>query len=197
MMKYKTESYFSKKQNKQVTDEVLVLAAKDAMEIGLGAKDIIIGKFKFAPQISRDLVAKTGPRAGSKFSIAKGIFTWENVPAEEESHLNQYGGIKIDFTKALKDFDYKKIDWENDRVAFYLRPYEINGAKKWAIACDKLRPLSADEIEAATELRKDVASFTETELTVEFETDGKTTKLTIPRWAILLDDAELASLANQ
>lgn len=198
-MKYKTETYVSKKDNKQVTNPVLQLVKKGADEEGIGLKDVIIGKFKFEPKIRRGLIAKSGPNAGKAFDVADGIFQWENAPAEDEDKLNQWGNLKINFTKALKDYDFKKIDWQTDQIAFFLRPYvtEVNGVKKtnFAVACDKIRNLSSDEIEAIVELRKDKESFTDPELSVAFEdADGKSTTLKIPRWALLLSDDELALL---
>jgi hypothetical protein len=201
MMKYKTETYVSKKDGKQVTNQVLQITKKGTDEEGIGIKDVVIGKFKFEPRITRGLIAKTGPNAGKAFDMADGIFIWENAPEEESDKLNQWGNLKINFTKAIKDYDFKKIDWQTDRIAFFLRPYvtEANGIKKtnYAVACDRIRALSADEVEAAIELKKDKESFTETELSVAFEDANGTQKtITIPRWAILLDESELATLAK-
>jgi len=193
-LEFKTNKYFSKKMNKDVSEEILIIKKKGDDEVGIGIRDYLVGNFKFQPRV-RTVTAKTGRNAGSEFKAADGVMIIDNLPSRYEGKLNQFGNVKVDFTKTVKDFEHNHNDalWETHKYIFYLRPYvDVETQKtKFAISMSPLLKLSKDVVEAAIFLQGDETSFTDTDLSVQKE-DGS--KLKVPRWALLLPKEQLVEL---
>jgi hypothetical protein len=192
---FKTETYFSTKKNQQVTQNVLKIGKVNADGDGMTPKDVIIGKFKFEPRMV-DTMIKNGPKAGQTFKPCSGTFEWMNPT--DASKLDQFGGLKLDFTSAYKCYAELKPDWSKDTLAFSLKPFiGKEGTKAYQFLVEQVVKLEQEDYEFVNQVRESKLGWLDDVPKEWMQDESKQLKvadLKLPYWAIVCSNNVLAKI---